>query len=167
MESAARSADTAAATGESSGTDRDEEALPEMAAAAAAPVAEGEPSEGVTFAFGAEAAAAPTSAPNEEPAPRSGAVSTAKTTDTDSESADGDAAPESVGVRGPQSMPGNAGLSLTVIEANEIADNGISDDADEDTSVWWRVLEVTVGVLAVLLFAGLVLRWRAVRRYSI
>ena len=42
----------------------------------------------------------------------------------------------------------------------------IDDVLISGTSVWWRVLEVASGALAVLFSAGLVLRWRAGRRDS-
>ncbi len=43
----------------------------------------------------------------------------------------------------------------------------IDDVLISGTSVWWRVLEVAVGALAVIFLAGLVLRWRAGRRDSV
>ena len=61
-------------------------------------------------------------------------------------------------------------LEEPVIEepSEELAPVGnlVDDVVISGTSIWWRVLEVAAGALAVLFLAGLVLRWRAGRRDS-
>ena len=84
--------------------------------------------------------------------------------------------PEIVGADGGDStITSQSAKNLTpeepVIEElpEELAPVGdlIDDVLISGTSIWWRVLEVVVGALAVLFSAGLVLRWRAGRRNSI
>ena len=80
-------------------------------------------------------------------------------------------------VRGPRSGPGPASTTNEVETAKSqatedsvpVSESGELSLFEQDgggTSTWWRVLEATAGVLAVVFLAGLALRRRAGRRDS-
>ena len=86
--------------------------------------------------------------------------------------------PQDSQVAGPRSAPGAGDTSAvedqaaksTAIEAPapipEPAEPELFDaGADGKISIWWRVLEAGAGALALVFLAGLILRWRAGRRY--
>ena len=78
--------------------------------------------------------------------------------------------PEAAGTDGDDSSVANQTAKASQLEipvpVSEPAGPGLIDQADGETSVWWRVLEVAAGLLAVGFLAGLATRWRANRRAS-
>lgn len=75
------------------------------------------------------------------------------------------------GIPGPRSEPAptatiNESAKTLAVEESASPENAESafDDPDGKTSIWWRVLEVAAGMLAVVFLAGLTLRWRNNRR---